>query len=238
MWISRYVVIFVVFSFLGWIWETIYCTLCNGRWESRGFLFGPVCPIYGVGCIGGFAFLDILTLLGKPLPQWWVIFLIGLFGSAILEYTTSVVLEKLFHAYWWDYSKMPLNIQGRICLPASLGFAFAGLLVVYVLYPFCNSLFAAIPGEYVEALALIFTVIVAVDMTMTVTSLTDILNKVMQLDDNINVQMTERVDALYRNMNQISKRVVARVKGFRFTKPVQSQLFRKLMEKIKNKRDL
>lgn len=233
MWISRYVVELVIFSFLGWIWESVYCTICNGRWESRGFLFGPVCPIYGVGALGGFAFLDILKLNGQPVPAWWVIFLIGFFGSAVLEFCTSLALEKLFHACWWDYSKMPLNIQGRICLPASLGFAAAGLLVAYVLYPFCNQVFSLIPGEYVEAAALLFAVMMASDMTMTVISLTDVLNKVLQIDENIHEHISERVDVLYRSMNRMNKSVVARIKEVRLAKPDQSQLFRKLIEKIK-----
>ena len=81
MWISRYFVYFVIFSFFGWIYESIYCTIKSKRWENRGFLYGPLCPIYGAGGVG--------------------------ITAIVLEYGTSWTLEKLFHAYWWDYSEMP-----------------------------------------------------------------------------------------------------------------------------------
>ena len=69
---------------------------------------------------------------------WWQIFLVAFLGSIVLEYGTSWALEKLFHAYWWDYSSMPLNINGRVCFPYSVGFGVAGLIVVYFIAPFTN----------------------------------------------------------------------------------------------------
>lgn len=233
MWVCQYIIEFMLLSCLGWVWETVYCTLDNKQWESRGFLFGPVCPIYGVGAIGGFALLDILKICGKDPLTWWQVLLIAFFGSAVLEYTTSYVLEKLFHAVWWDYSKMPLNINGRICLPASLGFALAGLLVVYVLYPWLHGWLAVWPPTVLALTAVVLTVIFTIDMTMTVTSLTDILHRIQRWDESINEQMTERVEGLYNNMNVVSRRVLSRIKEVRLKQPVQIRAFRKLLEKIK-----
>ena len=130
MWICKYFVYFIIFSFFGWIWETIYCTVKNREWANRGFLFAPLCPIYGVGAV---AIILVANNIGVSNYQWWHIFIIAVLGSMVLEYVTSWLLEKLFHAYWWDYSDMPLNINGRICLPCSLGFGVAGLIVIYVL---------------------------------------------------------------------------------------------------------
>ena len=213
--------------------ETVYCTLYNKKWQSRGFLFGPVCPIYGVGAICGFALVDTLNLNNCPPLEWWQVIIIGFFGSAVLEYSTSLLLEKLFHAYWWDYSDLPLNIQGRISLFTSLGFALAGLLVVYVLYPFCAWLFGFISGEMVELIALIFASVLAVDLTLTISSLSDIIYKMQHIDENINERMTDLVESMYKNTSYISRSVISRIKGVRFKKIEQSNLFKNLIEKIR-----
>lgn len=233
MWVCRYFIEFVVFSFLGWLWETVYCTIVNKKWQSRGFLFGPVCPIYGVGAIGGFALLDIRAALQMPALTWWQVLLIAFFGSAVLEYATSYVLEKLFHAYWWDYSSFPLNLNGRISLFTSLGFSAAGLLVVYGLYPLCQWLFSFVSGIFIEITALVFAVALTVDVTLTVSSLTDMVTKIMSFDESLNERMTDVVDTLYKNTSQLSRRVIGRIQGVRFKKPSQISVFRKLVEKIR-----
>ena len=132
--ISKYFIEFIVYSFCGWIWECCYCTVRTHKWQNRGFLYGPIVPIYGTGAVaamlifGGlgrtYPFLD-----GAALPVW-KLFLICAAASAVLEYLTSYTLERIFHARWWDYSDMPLNVNGRICLPATTLFGVAGVLIV------------------------------------------------------------------------------------------------------------
>ena len=84
MWICRYFVYFVVFSFLGWIYESIFCTVKNRQWENRGFLYGPMVPIYGVGASALVGVGELInTYVGSY--TWWQIFLIGYVGSIVLE---------------------------------------------------------------------------------------------------------------------------------------------------------
>lgn len=169
---------FCIFSFLGWIYECIYCSLKSGHWENRGFLFGPVCPIYGVGatlCVVVFGILpEVLRLPAagdiKAIP-YWQIFLISCIGSAIIEYMTSYVLEKIFHSLWWDYSNVPLNINGRICLPATLGFGLAGVLIVKLIVPVVLSVKMAIPATIGQLAALILMFMIGCDVALTVDSL-------------------------------------------------------------------
>ena len=104
MWISKYFVYFVIFSVMGWIYESAFCTIKTGKWQNRGFLYGPLCPIYGVGAASITFIVDEAEAHGLSEPAGWQIFLVAFFGSIVLEYVTSYVLEKLFHAYWWDYS--------------------------------------------------------------------------------------------------------------------------------------
>ena len=103
MWLRKWFDIFVVFSCIGWIYETVYCMIKWKKWENRGFLYGPLCPIYGTGVIGVMAVLQIFNALNVEYT-WWMIFIICMLGSIVLEFGTHWTLEKLFHAVWWDYS--------------------------------------------------------------------------------------------------------------------------------------
>ena len=132
----HYVVYFMLMSFIGFIYETIALTVWSGRYSKRGFMFGPVIPIYGAGSIVG------LLLFSGLIKQYNLItvFLVGFFASGILEYPTSYILEKLFGTRWWDYSIGPYNINGLVSLLSSLGFALAAVIIVYVFNPLFVSL--------------------------------------------------------------------------------------------------
>lgn len=232
MWISRYIVEFIVFSFLGWVWESIYVSLVNKKWENRGFLYGPICPIYGVGAISGVGLVELLSVFGYPPLNWWQVLLIGFFGSIVLEYSTSVILEKLFHARWWDYSEMPLNINGRICFPASCGFAAAGLLVVYVFAPACLYISSFIPPVIMELAALIMIALLSVDMTLTISELTDFDKTVREVESTFNDKMTDAADEFFKNARQFQNKAVTRIKCFKYPK---ANGLNRILERIKDK---
>ena len=127
MLIAQYFTEFMFYSFLGWVWESIYCTIKEKHWQDRGFLFGPYCPIYGSCIVAAEIVFGHLIPGGMGNMSFPMIFIISYIGSAIAEFSTSWILEKRFHARWWDYSDMPLNIQGRICVPVSICFGAAGI---------------------------------------------------------------------------------------------------------------
>ena len=188
---SQYFVEFIFYSFLGWIWESIYCTAREHHWMDRGFLFGPYCPIYG-SCVVGAEILFGHILPGD-LQEMSVplIFIISMVGSAIAEYGTSWVLEKRFHARWWDYSYMPLNLNGRICLPASAGFGLAGVLCVKVLIPWMNDLHMMIPGLVYEGLGMFFAMIFGADFALTEASLNALLKRIEEYKAEFNERAQE-----------------------------------------------
>lgn len=123
------VLLLIIYSFLGWIVECTYCVLGTGVWINRGFLYGPFIPIYGFGAV---LVLGAINYLPNNI---FIIFLGSIIITSILEYLTSYLMELLFHTRWWDYSELPFNLNGRICLLNSLLFGVAFVVVYYLINP-------------------------------------------------------------------------------------------------------
>lgn len=186
---------FILYSIIGWIYETVYCSIKQLSWDNRGMLIGPYCPIYGVGAV-----LDVLIC--SSLPDACSVFFTCMLGSAVLEYATSYATERIFHAVWWDYSSQSLNLHGRICLPCSVGFGFAGLLVLYGLHPFISRLTAPIPHELQELAALLAMAVFAADCALTADSLAQINAKLEAALHAIDTQIAERYSSFISNARQ------------------------------------
>lgn len=183
---------FALASVAGWLFESVYSVIRTGHWEKRGFLFGPLCPIYGFGVVVALLLFDRPEVTSGSWPGWFV-FLSCMVGSAVLEYVVSVVLERLFGAVWWDYSDMPLNVNGRICLPASLLFGVAGVAVVYVVAPALHVVSAAVPAVVFEAVSLVLAFALGIDSAASVLSLTDLMKTITSLSDEANLRADARV---------------------------------------------
>jgi len=195
--ISRYFVLFVVFSFMGWIYETTFCMVKSKKWENRGFLYGPIVPIYGVGAVSITALAELFTSSsGVSQYKWYHVFIVAYIGSVILEYSTSWFLEMKFHAFWWDYSRMPLNINGRVCVPYSIGFGFAGLLVVYIISPWTCSHVDWMPPLLMEFISLVLMGVLMVDLTLTVSALTHFERMVIAMDESVDRHMESFVETI------------------------------------------
>ncbi len=121
---------FFIYSFIGWILETIYAFFVLGYFVKRGFLIGPICPIYGFGAI--LLILLLRNCKGKPLSQ----FLIAGFTFTVFEYVASYVLEVIFGLRWWDYSEDLLNLQGRVSLSYSIIWGALGILLIEGIHPY------------------------------------------------------------------------------------------------------
>lgn len=192
--LCKFFICFLIYSFMGWIYETLLCTIRDRSWKNRGFLFGPIIPIYGFG-----ASLASFLFLIYPVP--WLkngghaaIFFTCAIGSFILEYTTSYVLEKIFHAVWWDYSRMPLNIHGRVCLIFTALFGVAGVVIVnWVLPPILALPIFKYEG-FVQFLALLLAMMLGMDIALTVTELNEFNRKFVAMNEQINERMAEYVE--------------------------------------------
>ncbi|MDE7311215.1 MAG: putative ABC transporter permease [Eubacterium sp.] len=195
MHISTLFIWFLLYSIIGWIYETVFCSIKKLKWDNRGMLIGPYCPIYGVGAV-----LDVL--LCSRLPDAGSVFFACMLGSAVLEYATSYATERLFHAVWWDYSKLPFNLHGRICLSCSLGFGIAGWIVLYGIHPYLSRLTAPLPLELQELLSLLFMAVFAADCTLTADSLAQINVKLEATMRAIDAQIAEKYESFIENTKQ------------------------------------
>ncbi|MDO5784805.1 MAG: putative ABC transporter permease [Eubacteriales bacterium] len=207
MWISYYFVLFCIYSCMGWVFETIYCTIDTKKWANRGFLYGPVCPIYGCGAVAVTVLFQALDQNQANSMTWWQVYLVSVIGSAVLEFVTSVVLEKMFHASWWDYSHLPFNIQGRVCLRNSLLFGVAGLVIVYVILPVVSTWIRPVSAIAVEGISLVLMALLAVDCTLTVCALTNLDEAIKASEENLNLHMEQFVSSLEERRQDIGTRI-------------------------------
>lgn len=127
--LEQYILCFFIYAFLGYICEVIYCSIGQKKLVNRGYLYMPICPIYGCGAI------LILSIMWPIRHMWYLVFPLGILLTSLLEYVTSYLMELLFHMRWWDYSKRKWNINGRVCLRNSLLFGLLVMIVVYAIQP-------------------------------------------------------------------------------------------------------
>ena len=165
----------IIYSVIGWIYESTLCSITEKRFVNRGFLNGPYCPIYGFGAI-----LDILILgwIENPI----LLFVLSAILTCTLEYITSYLMEKLFHARWWDYSNKPLNFHGYICLEFSLIWGLAIVMVVKVFQKYVERQASHTPStlEWV-VMAILYAVYLA-DLIVTVAVIRGLNKKLTRLD--------------------------------------------------------
>lgn len=136
--ITQLILYFFFYAFAGWIMETCYCSFLQRKYVARGFLYGPICPIYGVGVL-------MMILFFKPLTGSPVLFYVtAVVVMSAWEYLVGWFLETTTHVKYWDYSHIKFNLHGRICLPISLTWGVLSYVVIFWIHPHTEALFARI----------------------------------------------------------------------------------------------
>ncbi len=167
---------FYAYAFLGWCAGAVFAAAKTGKVVNRGFLNGPLCPIYGAGVL-------ILLLALSPLKKWfWAVFLCAALLCSALEFLTGFVLEKLFHRKWRDYSDRPFNLKGYVCLSMSLLWGGAALAVLYAVHPAVESLIAHIPLLAGYILLGILAALTVIDLVFTLLQISALGKKFRQLE--------------------------------------------------------
>lgn len=185
--------LFFIYAFLGWCTEVCYVTLLKGEFVNRGFLNGPLCPIYGFGAV------LVLSLLLPLRESKLLLFLCGTLLTSALEWLTGFLLEKLFHQRWWDYSDEPFNLGGYVCLRFSLGWGAACLFVVYLLHPTVELVIHLLPRPVGTVLLCALVVAMAADLAATVNTITKFNRRLSQIDE-LAAKMRELSDEIGENL--------------------------------------
>lgn len=162
---SEAIIYFFIYAMLGWVCEVLYCLAIDKKLTNRGFLNGPYCPIYGFGA------LIILKLLTPLQSSPAILFFASIISCSVLEYITSVVMEKFFHMRWWDYSHYKFNINGRVCLLNSVLFGVLGLVMIYLIHPCTAKLVQHIPMLVLPAIASLILIGMSIDFIFSARSL-------------------------------------------------------------------
>jgi len=184
----------MIYSFFGWIYESILCSITSGSLVNRGFLNGPVCPVYGFG-----ALVVILAFWWEPGIQVWNLFFSSMVLTCTLEYLTSWAMEKLFHARWWDYSQYRFNINGRVCLLGAVAFGAFSVLLIKVVHPRVSAFVDGFSPAAITAASAALFLTGAADCMVTVRHILALNGRLAEIQaaiDAYRAQSRQRAEAL------------------------------------------
>ena len=173
---------FIIYSFLGWIMESIFRSIAEKKLINTGFLRGPFCPIYGFGAIIMFIFLE--SLQNKPI----ILFIVSVIVLTAWEYIVGVLLEKIFKTKYWDYSEHKFNFQGRICLTNSIYWGILGIVFIKYIHPFMQNMVSKVDTKLLTYIIAILSIVFIIDMITTsikVKNIKTTLEKVERLNKEI-----------------------------------------------------
>jgi len=175
--------LFCIWSFVGWVIEVCDMTYETGEYQNRGFLNMPICPIYGFGVL-------MLTVFFRPLMPYPVVLF---FACAILcttfELAVGLLMEKLFHSTWWDYSNKKFNFKGYICLGVSLFWGFGGVFVVEVVESAMERAVNALPQNIGVGIIIVMSVLILIDLIASVMAALKLKKKKIQRLDELSQLM-------------------------------------------------
>lgn len=202
------IALFLIYSFIGWIVEVSAFLIQDHKFVNRGFLIGPVVPIYGTGGI------LITILLTKYQSDPIVLFCMTVIVCSILEYLTSYVMEKIFKTRWWDYSNKKFNINGRICLSNLIVFGIMGLAMFYLINPFLINILNKIDPILLKCVVSILMVLFVIDffVSFSVTSKIKNVGKVVFKDST--EEINAKVKEILLSKGKLTRRVIKAFPNF------------------------
>lgn len=190
--IETYLALFYIYSFAGWVMETVGISIREKKLVDRGFLIGPYCPIYGTGVV------LITILLKKYSDDVLATFVMSIIICGILEYLTSYFMEKIFKARWWDYSDRKFNLNGRVCLQNLIVFGLLGTTIVFVINPFFIKYIEKVPELALHIILSLITILFIVDTIVSYKVIFDLKDMSKEFRDNTE-EISEKVQKRIRS---------------------------------------
>lgn len=196
--LNEWILFFFFYCFAGWVWECCYVSVQKHHWVNRGFMHGPLLPIYGSGAV------VILAATSLVEDNIFLIFLFGMCAATLLEYCTGALMERLFGVRYWDYSDQPLNLNGHICLISSLAWGGFSILMVYVIHPPVQSLIERIHPFVQELLAYGISITATVDFMQSfheAMNLKELLQKLTESNEEL-LKIQERLSEVSAELEE------------------------------------
>lgn len=197
----RYFILFLIYSFIGWLFEVFLAIVKEHKFINRGFLIGPIVPIWGTGAI-------LITLILKETDGIFNLLVSSAFIGTFLEYVVNVLMEKLFKARWWDYSDLPFNINGRVWLGSSILFGIGGMCVVLYLNPFFLSLINYLNSTILIYFSFILLVIVVVDFAISCNIIKKLKLSAYSIKKDYTEEVSKKVRAILREKSHSFNRLI------------------------------
>ncbi len=207
--VETYILLFTIYSVIGWIMEVVLGIVQRKRIINRGFLIGPYCPIYGFGGVTITILLKnfINTSYTSPIDDIWISTIIIMCICGMLEYATSYLMEKLFHARWWDYHRFKFNINGRICLETLLPFSILGQIILRCTSPAFLRIINSIRDSDLHIISAIIMVTIIIDMYISyniIHSFKNLSNEVKDDTEEITAKVKAIIEKTWRGRRLVS----------------------------------
>lgn len=225
--IKIYILVFFIYAVAGWIMESTSISIRNKKFVNRGFLIGPVCPIYGYGVV------LVSILLRKYQDDVIVTFFMSIIICGILEYLTSFFMEKIFNARWWDYSQRKFNINGRVCLQNLVLFGIASCIIVYIVNPFIIGKLRLIPSTIQTVIISILLAIHLVDNIVSYKIILNLKQVSKEVKDNT-IEISEKVRKIIHNKSIFHRRLVNAFPNIKEKVDFKKWTLKEKLENIKN----
>lgn len=196
-WLLTY---FLIYSFLGWVMESIFRSIMEKKIINTGFLKGPICPIYGFGA------MIMITILSRFSNSIVWLFVSSVVVLSFWEYIVGVLLEKIFHTKYWDYSDHKINFQGRICLSNSLYWGILGVVFVKYIHPFMQDVIEKINIDLLYFIVGISSLVFVVDVITSVVKVKSIkpaLERIEEINNEIKERLKEIAKETEKNTGKL-----------------------------------
>ncbi len=210
MYYYKLFMLFMIYSICGWVMEVLFKLIQNGKLVNRGFLIGPMCPIYG------FCGLSVSLIFDHIEHSYLSVFLISIVTCAVFEYFVSWLLEKLFHARWWDYSHKRFNINGRICLRNLLFFGILGILGVYFFNPFIYSILDNLSYNTLKISSIILFILFLIDTFFSVKLVSSLKTFFYTIKKDATEEISRKIRNILIEKSIYFRRVIVAYPNFAF----------------------
>ena len=222
----KLILLFMIYSFFGWLMEVIFKLVQNKKLVNRGFLVGPICPIYGVCALIMYGVFSNINY------NVFTVFIVSIIMCALIEYFVSWLLEYLFNARWWDYSHKRFNLNGRICLRNLLFFGILGCIGIYFTNPFIFSIIDSIHYNNLKIISIFLLILLLIDTFISVKLVNSLKSAFLNLKKDATEEISRRIRRVLFEKSMYFRRVIIAYPNFKFS----NKYIRKIREKIKIKK--